>query len=162
MLKKTWKSGVRDEVALRLQLLDQLLERQVLVRVGAERRLAHPAQQLAEARAAPARSVRSTRVLTKKPISPSISARPRPAIGEPTDDVVLAGEAASRSLKPARRVMNRRRPCAPAESAAAAPVSSGRQDQASAGRRGRSAPAAAAGRCGSSSSGGAPASRSRQ
>ena len=40
---------MRLRLALRLQLLDQLLERQVLVRVGAERRLAHPRQQLAEA-----------------------------------------------------------------------------------------------------------------
>ena len=40
------------EVALRLQLLDQLLEGQLLVGVGAERRLAHPRQQLAEGRVA--------------------------------------------------------------------------------------------------------------
>jgi hypothetical protein len=36
------------EASLRGQLLDQLLERHVLVQVGRERRLAHPAQQLAE------------------------------------------------------------------------------------------------------------------
>ena len=66
------------------QLLDQLLERQVLVVVGGERRLAHPAEQRAEASDPPTRSPRSTRVLTKKPISPSISARLRPATGVPT------------------------------------------------------------------------------
>ena len=39
---------VAAQVALGLELLDQLLERQVLVGEGAERRLAHPRQQLAE------------------------------------------------------------------------------------------------------------------
>ena len=36
-----------------MQLLDQLLERHVLVRVGGERGLAHPAEELAEASARP-------------------------------------------------------------------------------------------------------------
>jgi hypothetical protein len=36
---------------------------------------------------APAKSVRSTSMLTKKPISPSSSGRLRPAIGEPTTTV---------------------------------------------------------------------------
>ena len=40
------------QVALRLQLLDQLLERDVLVGIGAEGGLARPAQQLAAGRAA--------------------------------------------------------------------------------------------------------------
>ena len=48
----TWKSGVWLRLALRLQLLHQLLERHVLVRVRAQRRLPHPPQQLAEARVA--------------------------------------------------------------------------------------------------------------
>jgi hypothetical protein len=56
------------QVALRTQLLDQLLERQVLVREGVECGL-----------------VRSTSVFTKKPISPSISARVRLAMPEPTE-----------------------------------------------------------------------------
>ena len=47
--KMTWKSGVARQVALRPQLLDQLLERQVLVGVGVERRRAHPSEELAEA-----------------------------------------------------------------------------------------------------------------
>ena len=47
--EQTWKSGLRAQVALRLQLLDQLLEREVLVGEGAEGRLPHPRQQLAEA-----------------------------------------------------------------------------------------------------------------
>ncbi len=48
----TWKSGVRLEVALGLQLLDELLERQVLMRVGLERDFAHAPEQLAEGRVA--------------------------------------------------------------------------------------------------------------
>ena len=41
------------QVALRVQLLDQPLEGQVLVGVGAERRLAHPREQLREGGLAP-------------------------------------------------------------------------------------------------------------
>ena len=62
---------------LRLQLLHQPLERHVLVRVRVQRGLPHPPQQLAEA-GSPARSARSTSVLTKKPISASISAARAP------------------------------------------------------------------------------------
>ena len=56
----TWKSGERREAPLRAQLLDQPLEREVLVRIGAERRLAHPAEQLAEGR-------RSRQVAAQRP-----------------------------------------------------------------------------------------------
>ena len=48
----TWKSGVAREVALGLKLLDQLLERQVLVGVGVQAVVPHPLQQLAERRVA--------------------------------------------------------------------------------------------------------------
>ena len=48
----TWNSGVWARLRSGAQLLHQLLERQVLVGVGAERRLAHPAEQLAEGRIA--------------------------------------------------------------------------------------------------------------
>ena len=40
----------------------------------------------------PDRSRRSASVLTKKPISPSISARPRLATGVPIDHILLPGE----------------------------------------------------------------------
>ena len=70
--------------ASRLQLLDQLLERQVLVRVGVQRASRAPAPAARGSAGRRERSARSTRVLTKKPISPSISARLRPAIGVPT------------------------------------------------------------------------------
>ena len=67
----TWKSG-RGSGSLHPQFLHQLLEGQVLVLVRTERRLAHPVQELAERRVS--RDVgRSASVLTKKPISPSIS-----------------------------------------------------------------------------------------
>ena len=90
----TWKSGARDEVALRPQLLDQPLERQVLVGVGVERRLAHPAEQLREGGIAARGRARSARVLTKKPISPSVSSRLRPAIGRAHHHVLLPRVAA--------------------------------------------------------------------
>ena len=67
-----------------LQLLHEFLEGEILVRVGAERRLADAREQLAEARIAGEIACASTSVLTKKPISPSISTRVRPAIGVPT------------------------------------------------------------------------------
>ena len=72
------------QVALGLQLLDQLLERQVLVRVGAQGTSRARARSSSRKLGSPDKSVRSTSVLTKKPISPSISARVRLAIGEPT------------------------------------------------------------------------------
>ena len=68
----------------RLQRLHQLLEGQVLVRVGPERRARTCAPAARRSDGSPASSVRSTSVLTKKPISPSSSARLRPAMGVPT------------------------------------------------------------------------------
>ena len=72
------------QAPLRLQLLDQPLEGHVLVGVGAQRRLPGPGP-AARGRADPGRGrSRRTRVLTKKPISSSVSSRLRPAIGVPT------------------------------------------------------------------------------
>ena len=71
----TWNSGAWPRSRSGAQLLDQLLERQVLVRVGAERRRRGPRAAARRSSASPPRSARSTRVLTKKPIRPSISAR---------------------------------------------------------------------------------------
>ena len=78
------------QAALRLQRVHQPLERQVLVRV----RLAASASRtrpssVAEAGVAGQTSARSASVLTKKPISPSVSGRVRPAIGVPTATSVL-------------------------------------------------------------------------
>ncbi len=74
---------IARQIALRMQLLHELLERQVLVRVRIQRTRAHPRQILAKL-GSPDRSPRSTSVFTKKPISPSISRRVRPAMGTPT------------------------------------------------------------------------------
>ncbi len=68
----------------------------------------------------PAASTRSTRVLTKKPISPSTSRRLRLAMGEPTARSSLPVERARRAAKPARSCMKR---VAPAERAARARAS---------------------------------------
>ena len=80
----TWKSGVRLDVALGLELLDQLLERHVLMRVRAERRLADAAEQLAEASGRRRGLCAARSVLTKKPMRSSTSARLRLAMGVPT------------------------------------------------------------------------------
>ncbi len=121
------------EVALGDQLLDQPLERQVLVREGVERRPAHPAQQLAEARVSRQRPTRSTRVFTKKPISSSISRRLRPAIGVPTSTSVLAGVAAEQGRPGGQQDHERRRPLAPAQLADRLPT--GRRDSVTGTRR---------------------------
>ena len=144
----TWNSGGWLEVALRRQLLDQLLERQVLVGVGRQRRLAAPARAAPRSSASPGRSVRSTRVLTKKPISPSISARLRLATGVPTDEVRLPAVARwSSAWKAASRVMNRVTPCARgrARCSAGAELAPGSATGSRCAAR-RSAPAGAAGR----------------
>ena len=150
------------EVALRLQLLDQLLERQVLVGVGAERDLAHPRRAARGTSGRPTGRSRSTSVLTKKPISPSISARLRPATGVPTHDVVLAGVAAQQRLEGGQQRHEQRGALAPAERRAALAASVGGEREARTRRRGRSAPAGRGRSVGSSSSAGAPASCRRQ
>ena len=48
----TWNSGLRLRSRAGCKLLDQLLERQVLMRVGAQRAVAHPCEQLAKRRIA--------------------------------------------------------------------------------------------------------------
>ena len=66
----TWKSGCVAEVSRSgCQLLDQPLERQVLVGVGGQRAVADLRAAARRTLGRPARSARSTRVLTKKPIS---------------------------------------------------------------------------------------------
>ncbi len=77
------EQGGVGEAPLRSQLLDQALERDVLMGIGGESGLAHPAEKLAE-RGVPEKSPRRTSVLTKNPIRSSISSRLRPATGVPT------------------------------------------------------------------------------
>ena len=74
---------ITTQVAIGLEFLDQFLEGQVLVRIRAHGGFPHPASNSRKL-GLPDRSVRMTRVLTKKPINFSTSARLRPAIGEPT------------------------------------------------------------------------------
>jgi hypothetical protein len=71
------------EAAFQFQRFDQSLERQILMRLSAERGFLDRTQQVVD-RVCPSSWVRSTWVLTKKPISPSISPRLRLAIGTPT------------------------------------------------------------------------------
>ena len=107
------------EVALGLQLLDELLEGQVLVGVGAETVASRTrASSVAEAGLARDRSAaRRTRVLTKKPISPSISRAGAVGDGEPTTTSSCAGVAGQQRLRRRRaaamnRVAPSRRPSA--------------------------------------------------
>ena len=72
------------QAALGAQLLHELFERQVLVRERAQRRLAHAATAARGSPGRPDRSVRRASVLTNRPMSPSVSARVRPAMGVPT------------------------------------------------------------------------------
>ena len=83
--------------ARRVEHLDQPLERQVLMAVGGEIGGAHPRDQLAEARIAATVSVRSTRVLTKKPTRSSSALSVRPAIGLPIGMSVPAPSRVSRA-----------------------------------------------------------------
>jgi hypothetical protein len=70
------------EIALGGELLHQALEGRVLVGIGAEAGLLDLVEQLFEGALVRER-LRRTRVLTKKPISRSVSARVRLAMGEP-------------------------------------------------------------------------------
>ena len=72
------------QVALGLELLDQLLEGQVLVGVGAERGLAHAAQQLAEGGVAVEAGAQHERVDEEADEALQSPRGVRPAMGEPT------------------------------------------------------------------------------
>ncbi len=149
------------EVALRPQLLDQLLERQVLVGVARPAPRPAPGAGARSKAGSPDRSARSTRVLTKSPTS-AFGLDPV-AVGDrrADRDVAPAGAAREEGLEGGEQGHEQAHPLpAPerfqpfGEDARAAPPAIA--------RRGRSAPTAAAGRCGSSSSAGAPFSCLRQ
>jgi hypothetical protein len=156
---RTWNRGRVGEVRSGSELLDQLLERQVLVGVGGQGRARTRPRSSAKV-GSPARSPRSTRVLTKKPIRPSTSERVRPATGVPTGDVACPARRAQAPGRPARRAMKAVGP-APGQ-ARSPPGQLGRQRHRQAARRGGSAPAAGAGRWAARGAAGAPARRSRQ
>ena len=113
---------IAAQVAIGPELLHQLLEGQVLVGVGAQAVSRTRVQQLAEAGSSD-RSARSTSVLTKKPISLSISARLRPAIGVPTHHILLAGVAREQDIEGRQQRHEQRRALAAARAAASDPVS---------------------------------------
>ena len=112
-----WNS---ERSPLRPQLLHQPFERQVLVRIGAQA-VSRTRASSSRNRGLPARSVRSTSVLTKKPISPSISPRSRPATGVPTDDVALARDAVEQRLEAGEQDHEEGRALAPRERGEALP-----------------------------------------
>ena len=117
----TWNSGVRLEVALRLQLLDQLLERQVLVGVGVERRLAHPRQQLAEGRVAGEVGAQDQGVDEEadQPLDLARGCGWRSA-SRPARSVLAGVAVRAAAAKAASSVMNRRRPLAAGRARASA------------------------------------------
>ena len=118
----TWKSGVWLRRRAPAAAPPPAARTAVLVRVGAERRLAHPPQQLAEARVARRGRCAATSVLTKKPISSSISARVRLAIGVPTDDVLAARCTRQQHLEGRQQRHEQRRALAAGPAPAAAPA----------------------------------------
>ena len=86
-------------VALRLERLHQLLEGHILVGIGIQGGGAHLLRAGSRKLAVLSICVRSTSVLTKKPISASISARLRLAIGRADADVALTGVARQQDVE---------------------------------------------------------------
>ena len=94
------------QVSLGNQILDQLLERHVLMRVCLDAALPDLTQHLLEAEGCPTRSTLSASVFTKKPIRPSISGSLRFAVGKPTTMSSCPECRASRTWNAAMSVMN--------------------------------------------------------
>ena len=76
--------GHVTELAQGLELLDELVEGEVLVGVGADGDVADASQEVDGNEGCRARLQRSGRVLTKKPMRGSVSTRLRPAMAVPT------------------------------------------------------------------------------
>ena len=82
----------------RVECLDEALEGHILVGVTRpERDGPHPGQQARVNAGSPERSVRSTRVLTKKPTRSSKASSVRPAIGAADRDIGAGAQLASRA-----------------------------------------------------------------
>ena len=124
------------------QLVDQLLERQVLMRVRGQR-LARTRPSSSANVGSPDRSVRSTSVLTKNPIRPSISARFRSAIGVPTTTSSWPAVPAQQHAERRQHRHEHRRPGRPAQPPAARAVTSAGTANAPPPRRSTAPPAAA-------------------
>ncbi len=78
-----WKIGLWDRLRYRLDHFHHLLERQVLMGLGAEGLTALTRANRVSVVGCSLRSTRIARVLTNRPISPSTSLRVRLATGEP-------------------------------------------------------------------------------
>ena len=148
------------EAPLRRQLLDQLFERHVLVQVGGQRGLAHPAEQLAE-RGLARQVAAQHQGVDEEPDQPLDLHPVAAGDGRAHREVVLAAVARQQGLEAGQQHHEERRSLAPAEGLAACRVSPAGS------RTGRVAPrklcTAGRGRSvGSSRSGGRPASCRRQ
>ena len=100
------------QIPLRRQLLHQLLERHIRMRIGPQRHLPHPPHQLPQRRI-PDRSTRNTSVFTKNPINPSNSARVRPADRRPHHHILLPAPAPQHHRKPRHQHHEQRPPSRP-------------------------------------------------
>ena len=108
----TWNSGMARQRARRVEHLHQPLERQVLVghrRPGLPRA---PGRAGRGSSGLPDVSVRSTRVLTKKPTRSSSALSVRPGDRAADRDVVAGPQPLSRAARPACSTMNRLAPAA--------------------------------------------------
>ena len=106
----TWNSGCRASRPRRVELLDQPLERHVLVRRTPPGRSRGPGSAARGSVGSPDRSVRSTRVLTKNPTRSSSASSVRPATGDADRDVRAAPSRDSSTASAACSTMNRRGP----------------------------------------------------
>ena len=158
----TWNSGWRDGDRCRGQLLDQPLERHVLV-VQRAQPVSRTRPSSSANAGSPDRSVRSTRVLTKNPTRSSSASSVRPATGGADRDVGPRAPSRDSSTASAGLQHHEQRHALLAGQrgqpprAASAP---GRQRHRV--RRGGWRPAGRGRSAGSASSGGAPASACRQ
>ena len=150
----TWKSGVCARLRAGCSPLHHLLEGDVLVRCASSARAFTRASSSATV-GAPERSTRSASVFTKKPISPSISRRPRFGDRRADDHVVLAREPREHR-RPAGQQRHEQRGAVPLARAPSAPRSSASSSSTRTAPRRGPAPPAADGRSA------APAARARR
>ena len=107
MLRKTWKTGVRERSRLRGELFQELLERDVLVGVGFEGRGPRPAEQLAEV-GLPERPVAQGEVVQEAADQPLDLGADAAGDRRAHDHVLLAGKGGRGGPgTPARRTMKR-------------------------------------------------------
>ena len=118
--KQTWNDGAAGEVALRLQLLHQLLERQVLVGVGRERRRRAPAASSSANVGSPERSLAQHQGVDEEADQPLDLGAVAVGDRRADDDVGLAGVAAEQGLEGGEQGHEERRAPAARLSAASA------------------------------------------